>query len=52
MRQVPVVMLGTWLPLLDTAGDLNRPYATEQARGELLAMSVATVDRYLKPVRA
>ena len=28
-----VVMLGTWLPLLDTAGDLNKPYATEQARG-------------------
>ena len=46
-----VVMLGTWLPLLDSAGDLNKPYATEQARGELLAMSAATVDRYLKPVR-
>lgn len=46
-----VVMLGTWLPLLDAAGDLDKLYATGQARGELLAMSAATVDRYLKPVR-
>jgi Integrase core domain len=46
-----VVMLATWLPLLEAAGDLDKPFATEQARAELAAMSAATVDRYLKPVR-
>ena len=46
-----VVMLGLWLPLLAEAGDLDRPFATEQALAELKAMSAATVDRYLKPAR-
>ena len=46
-----VVMLGLWLPLLAAAGDLDRPFATEAALAELKAMSAATVDRYLKPVR-
>lgn len=46
-----VVMLGLWLPLLATAGDLDKPFATEAALAELAAMSAATVDRYLKPVR-
>ena len=46
-----VVMLGLWLPLLARAGDLDKPFATEQALAELEAMSAATVDRYLKPAR-
>lgn len=46
-----VVMRGLWLPLLDEAGDLDRPFATETARAELEAMSAATVDRYLRPAR-
>lgn len=46
-----VVMLGLWLPLLKTAGDLDRPFATDEAIAELSAMSAATVDRYLKPAR-
>jgi hypothetical protein len=46
-----VVMLGAWLPLLAAAGDLDKPFATEQAVAELEAMSAATVDRYLKPAR-
>jgi len=46
-----VVMLGLWLPLLTTAGDLDRPFATEAALAELETMSAATVDRYLKPAR-
>ena len=43
-----VVMLDLWLPLLAAAGDLDKPFATEQALAELKAMSAATVDRYLK----
>ena len=39
------VMLELWLPLLRDAGDLDKPFATEQAIGELQAMSAATVDR-------
>jgi len=46
-----VVMLDLWLPLLAEAGDLDRPFATEQALAQLKAMSAATVDRYLKPAR-
>jgi len=46
-----VVMLDLWLPLLAAAGDLDKPFATEQALAELKAMSAATVDRYLKPAR-
>ena len=46
-----VVMLDLWLPLMAAAGDLDRPFATEQALAELKAMSAATVDRYLKPAR-
>jgi hypothetical protein len=45
-----VVMVGRWLPLLAEAGDLDKPFATEQALA-LQAMSAATVDRYLKPAR-
>ena len=43
-----VVMLGQWLPLLAAAGDLGKPFATEQALAELGAMSAATVDRVLE----
>ena len=46
-----VVMLDLWLPPLAEAGDLDKPFATEQALAELNAMSAATVDRYLKPAR-
>ncbi len=46
-----VVMLELWLPLLVEAGDLDKPFAAEQAVAELKAMSAATVDRYLKPAR-
>lgn len=46
-----VVMRYLWLPLLDEAGDLDKPFATEQARQELGRMSAATVDRYLGPAR-
>jgi hypothetical protein len=46
-----VVMCGLWLPLLTEAGDLDKPFATEQALAEMEAMSAATVDRYLKPAR-
>jgi hypothetical protein len=46
-----VVMVEVWLPLLAEAGDLDKPFATEQALAELKAMSAATVDRYLKPAR-
>ena len=46
-----VVMLGLWLPLLEAAGDLDHPFATEAALVELKKMSAATVDRYLKPAR-
>lgn len=46
-----VVMLELWLPLLAAAGDLARPFATGEAVEQLLAMSAATVDRYLRPAR-
>lgn len=46
-----VVMRGLWLPLLEAAGDLDRPFATQAARAELGCMSAATVDRYLRPAR-
>jgi hypothetical protein len=46
-----VVMLELWLPPLAADGDLDKPFATEQACAELKAMSAATVDRYLKPAR-
>lgn len=45
------VMLELWLPLLAAAGDLDEPFATEEATAELQAMSAATIDRYLRPVR-
>ncbi|VBA45514.1 hypothetical protein LAUMK13_05490 [Mycobacterium innocens] len=46
-----VVMVGLWLPLPADAGDVDKPFVTEAASAELKAMSAATVDRYLKPVR-
>src|SRR5690606_5266501 len=46
-----VVMLELWLPLLQGAGDLDKPFATAEAIGELEAMSAATIDRYLAPAR-
>lgn len=46
-----VVMLGLWMPLLQAAGDLDRPFATGEAVAELEAMSAATIDRYLAPAR-
>lgn len=45
------VMLPIWLPLLEKAGDLDRPFATPVTLVELGAMSPATIDRYLGPVR-
>ena len=33
------------------AGDLGQAYATDTARVELVKMSVATVERWLKPAR-
>jgi hypothetical protein len=45
------VMLPIWLPLLDEAGDLAKPFATPAAIIELEAMSPATIDRYLAPAR-
>lgn len=47
-----VVMVDTWVPLLQAAGDLDRPFATPEAIDELGSMSAATVDRYLGPIRA
>ena len=32
-----VVMRDLWLPLLEAAGDLDKPFATEAARAELMA---------------
>ena len=46
-----VVMADQWLPLLIAAGDLDKPFATDEAVTQLGAMSAATVDRYLKPAR-
>jgi len=46
-----VVMLDLWLPLLEEAGDLHKPFATAQTIAELEAMSAATIDRYLEPAR-
>lgn len=46
-----VVMLDTWLPLMAEAGDLDQPFATGEAIGQVETMSGATVDRYLKPAR-
>lgn len=46
-----VVMLDLWLPLLQAAGDLDKPFATPQTIAELQAMSAATIDRYLAPAR-
>lgn len=45
------VMLELWLPLLEETGDLDKPFATREAIGELQAMSAATIDRYLVPAR-
>lgn len=47
-----VVMVEQWLPLLAAAGELDKPFGTEEAITQLAAMSAATVDRYLKPARA
>jgi len=46
-----VVMIDLWLPLLAAAGDLDKPFATDDAVTGLQAMSAATVDRYLRPAR-
>lgn len=46
-----VIMLELWLPLLAASGDLDKPFATDEAIGQLRAMSAATVDRYLRPAR-
>ncbi|WP_415115522.1 integrase catalytic domain-containing protein, partial [Microbacterium sp.] len=45
------VMLPLWVPLLEQAGDLDKPFVTEDALAELEAMSPATIDRYLAPAR-
>ncbi len=45
------VMLPLWLPLLNEAGDLDKPFATPATVSELEAMSAATIDRYLAPAR-
>lgn len=45
------VMLQMWLPLLQAAGDLDKPFATPATIAELHAMSPATIDRYLASAR-
>jgi hypothetical protein len=45
------VMLPAWLPLLADAGDLDRPWCTDEALAEVCSMSAATIDRYLAPAR-
>ncbi|MFT4157259.1 MAG: hypothetical protein QM630_04935 [Microbacterium sp.] len=45
------VLLPLWLPLLQQAGDLDKPFATGSALAELVSMSAATIDRYLAPAR-
>lgn len=50
-RKYLTVMLSIWLPLLETAGDRHKPFATPATLVELQSMSPATVDRYLAPVR-
>jgi hypothetical protein len=44
-------MLPIWLPLLTDAGDLDKPFVTSETIAELVAMSPATIDRYLAPAR-
>ena len=46
-----VVMLPIWLPLLREAGDLGKPFVTNETIAELEAMSPATIDRYLTSAR-
>lgn len=46
-----VVMRGSWLPLLEEAGYLDKAFATDVARQELDRVSAATVERYLRPAR-
>ncbi|MFT4156498.1 MAG: transposase family protein, partial [Microbacterium sp.] len=45
------VMLPLWVPLLQQAGDLDKPFVTAESLAELEAMSPATIDRYLAPAR-
>lgn len=45
------VMLPLWLPLLEAAGDLEKPFATRETIRELEVLSAATIDRYLSPAR-
>lgn len=45
------VMLPLWLPLLEAAGDLDKPFATPATISEVQAMSAATMDRYLASAR-
>lgn len=45
------VMLEQWLPALAAAGELDQPFATQDAINEVSSMSAATIDRYLRPVR-
>lgn len=47
-----IVMLPMWLPLMEAAGDLDKPFATPTALAELQQMSAATIDRYLAPARS
>src|SRR5574337_1339709 len=41
------MMVQLWLPLLAEAGDLDKPFATDEASAQLSAISAAAVDRYL-----
>lgn len=45
------VMLPLWGPLLQEAGDLDKPFVTESVLAELASMSAATIDRYPAPAR-
>ncbi len=47
-----IVMLPMWLPLMEAAGDLDKPFATPAAVAEVQQMSAATIDRYLAGARA
>jgi hypothetical protein len=45
------VMRHEWMPLLQAGGDLQQPFASEESIAEMLAMSAASIERYLAPVR-
>jgi hypothetical protein len=45
------VMRHEWMPLLQAGGDLQQPFASKESIAEMLAMSAASIERYLALVR-